>query len=214
HQGRAACPGHEQGDDRLRRHAGRARRTPRRRNSVPRRMKERPHSGLPFADPDTVPRPSDDDRFMRDALEEGRRAGEHGDVPIGAAVVRHGAVVASAGNRREADADPTAHAEVIAIRDAARALGRWRLSDCALYVTVEPCAMCAGAAVLARIGLGIIFLIQNYLGREIHNWWALFIVLPVFFTLEGSRASLQAGRPGEAIGQFWLRSVSRRGWAV
>ena len=67
---------------------------------------------------------------------------------------------------------------------------------------------------LALIGLGIIFLIQNYLGREIHNWWALFIVLPVFFTLEGSRASLQAGRPGEAIGQFWLRSVSRRGWAV
>jgi len=116
-------------------------------------MKERPHTGLPFADTDSVPRPSDDDRFMRDALEEGRRAGEHGDVPIGAAVVRDGAVVARAGNRREADADPTAHAEVIAIREAARALGRWRLSDCALYVTVEPCAMCAGAAVLARVAL-------------------------------------------------------------
>ena len=78
---------------------------------------------------------------MREALAEARRAGEHGDVPIGAAVVRDGAVVARAGNRREADADPTAHAEVIAIHDAARALGRWRLSDCALYVTVEPCAM-------------------------------------------------------------------------
>jgi tRNA(adenine34) deaminase len=90
---------------------------------------------------------------MRQAFEEGRLAADHGDVPIGAAIVRDGAVVARAGNRREIDADPTAHAELIAIREAARALGRWRLSDCALYVTVEPCAMCAGAAVLARIAL-------------------------------------------------------------
>jgi len=109
-------------------------------------MKERPHSGTPFADAGTVARPADDDRFMREALDEGRRAAEHGDVPIGE-------VVARAGNRREVDADPTAHAELIAIREAARALGRWRLEDCALYVTVEPCAMCAGAAVLARIAL-------------------------------------------------------------
>jgi tRNA(adenine34) deaminase len=116
-------------------------------------MKERPHSGTPFADAATVARPGDDDRFMREALEEGRRAAEHGDVPIGAAIVRDGTVVARAGNRREVDADPTAHAEVIAIRAAAQALGRWRLSDCSLYVTVEPCAMCAGAAVLARIAL-------------------------------------------------------------
>jgi tRNA(adenine34) deaminase len=116
-------------------------------------MKDRPPSGAPFADAVTVARPSDDDRFMREALMEARLASEHGDVPIGAAIVRDGAVVARAGNRREVDADPTAHAEVIAIRDAARSLGRWRLSDCALYVTVEPCAMCAGAAVLARIAL-------------------------------------------------------------
>jgi tRNA(adenine34) deaminase len=116
-------------------------------------MKERPRSGAPFADPATIARPSDDDRFMREALEEGRLAAEHGDVPIGAAIVRDGAVVARAGNRREVDADPTAHAEVIAIREAARSLGRWRLSDCTLYVTVEPCAMCAGAAVLARVAL-------------------------------------------------------------
>lgn len=116
-------------------------------------MKDRPHSGAPFAEATTVARPVDDDRFMREALEEGRRAGEHGDVPIGAAVVRDGVVVARAGNRREVDADPTAHAELIAIREAARTLGRWRLSDCALYVTVEPCAMCAGAAVLARVAL-------------------------------------------------------------
>jgi len=116
-------------------------------------MKERPRSGAPFADPATIARPSDDDRFMREALEEGRLAADHGDVPIGAAIVRDGAVVARAGNRREVDADPTAHAEVIAIREAARSLGRWRLSDCTLYVTVEPCAMCAGAAVLARVAL-------------------------------------------------------------
>jgi len=116
-------------------------------------MKERPRSGAPFADPATIARPPDDDRFMREALEEGRLAAHHGDVPIGAAIVRDGAVVARAGNRREVDADPTAHAEVIAIREAARSLGRWRLSDCALYVTVEPCAMCAGAAVLARVAL-------------------------------------------------------------
>ena len=116
-------------------------------------MKQRPHSGTPFADPNTVARPSDDDRFMREALEEARRAAEHGDVPIGATIARDGAIVARAGNRREVDSDPTAHAEVIAIREAARILGRWRLSDCALYVTVEPCAMCAGAAVLARIAL-------------------------------------------------------------
>ena len=116
-------------------------------------MKERPHSGAPFADPETLARPGDDDRFMREGIEEARRAGEQGDVPIGAAIVRDGAIVARAGNRREADADPTAHAELLAIREAARVLGRWRLSDCALYVTVEPCAMCAGAAVLARIAL-------------------------------------------------------------
>ena len=116
-------------------------------------MTDRPHSGAPFADAATIARPADDDRFMREALDEARRAAEHRDVPIGAAIVRDGAVVARAGNRREVDADPTAHAELIAMRAAARALGRWRLSDCSLYVTVEPCAMCAGAAVLARIAL-------------------------------------------------------------
>ena len=116
-------------------------------------MKEQPHTGLPFAAPETLPRPADDDRLMREALDEARRATEHEDVPIGALIAQDGRVVARAHNRREVDADPTAHAELIAMREAARALGRWRLSDCALYVTVEPCAMCAGAAVLARIAL-------------------------------------------------------------
>lgn len=87
------------------------------------------------------------------ALGEARAAAANGDVPVGAVVVREAEVIGRGHNRREADSDPTAHAEILALREAASALGRWRLSDCALYVTVEPCAMCAGAAVLARIPL-------------------------------------------------------------
>ncbi|MBI2323458.1 MAG: nucleoside deaminase [Chloroflexi bacterium] len=90
---------------------------------------------------------------MATAIDEARAAAGHGDVPIGAVVVRDGEVVARGRNRREADGDPTAHAEILALREAARTLGRWRLQDCALYVTVEPCAMCAGAAILARLPL-------------------------------------------------------------
>jgi tRNA(adenine34) deaminase len=88
---------------------------------------------------------------MRLALREAERAGEHDDVPIGAVVVRAGEVVAAAGNERELRADPTAHAEVLALREAARALDGWRIPDSVLYVTLEPCAMCAGAIVLARV---------------------------------------------------------------
>jgi len=89
--------------------------------------------------------------FMRRALTAARRAARHDDVPVGAVVVKDGRVIASGHNRREADHDPVAHAEVIAIRRAARKLGSWRLDGCTLYVTLEPCAMCAGAIVLARI---------------------------------------------------------------
>ena len=89
--------------------------------------------------------------FMTIALEEARAAGGRGEVPVGAAVVRGGEVVARAGNRTLADRDPTAHAELLAIRDAARALGTERLTDCDLYVTLEPCAMCAAAMSFARI---------------------------------------------------------------
>jgi tRNA(adenine34) deaminase len=85
------------------------------------------------------------------ALEQARLAAEGDDVPIGAVIIREGELIAAAGNRREADLDPTAHAEVLAIRQAATALGGWRLPGTALYVTLEPCAMCAGAIVLARI---------------------------------------------------------------
>ena len=88
---------------------------------------------------------------MRLALARAAAAAEHDDVPIGAVVVREGEVIAAAGNERELQADPTAHAEVLALRAAAAALGGWRLPGTTLYVTLEPCAMCAGAIVLARV---------------------------------------------------------------
>jgi tRNA(adenine34) deaminase len=97
--------------------------------------------------------PAQDARHMAIALDEARDAVGHADVPIGAAIVRGGEVIARAGNRREADADPTAHAEILALRDAGKSVGGWRLSDCVLYVTLEPCVMCAGAIVLARVPL-------------------------------------------------------------
>jgi len=88
---------------------------------------------------------------MSIALEEARAAGARGEVPVGCVVVRDGTIVARAGNRTIADHDPTAHAELIAIRSAASALGSERLADCDLYVTLEPCAMCAAAMSFARI---------------------------------------------------------------
>jgi len=92
-----------------------------------------------------------DERMMRLALEEARAAGAEGDVPVGAVVVRGDEVVGRAGNAREREQDPTAHAEILALRQAARAIGNWHLEGCTLYVTLEPCAMCAGALVLARL---------------------------------------------------------------
>lgn len=92
-----------------------------------------------------------DEYFMRLALREAERALEHEDVPIGAVVAFGGEVIAAAHNERELRQDPTAHAEIVAVREAARVLGSWRVLDAVLYVTLEPCAMCAGAIVLARI---------------------------------------------------------------
>ena len=91
------------------------------------------------------------ERAMGLAIEQARLAEAHGDVPIGAAIMREGELLAAAGNERELRRDPTAHAEILAIRAAAEALGGWRLPATTLYVTLEPCAMCAGAIVLARI---------------------------------------------------------------
>ncbi|HMH47886.1 MAG TPA: tRNA adenosine(34) deaminase TadA [Solirubrobacteraceae bacterium] len=92
-----------------------------------------------------------DDYFMTLALREAERAPVHGDVPIGTVVVRGGELLAAAHNERELREDPTAHAEILALREAARVVGSWRVLDAILYVTLEPCAMCAGAVVLARV---------------------------------------------------------------
>jgi tRNA(adenine34) deaminase len=92
-----------------------------------------------------------DEYFMRLALREATLALEHDDVPIGAVIVKDGEVLGAGHNERELRADPTAHAEMIALRQAARALGSWRVLDSVLYVTLEPCAMCAGAIVLSRM---------------------------------------------------------------
>ena len=91
-----------------------------------------------------------DEYFMRLALREAERALEHDDVPIGAVVVHDGEVIGAGGNERELRQDPTAHAEILALREAAHALGSWRVLESVMYVTLEPCAMCAGAIVLAR----------------------------------------------------------------
>ena len=93
----------------------------------------------------------DDEQHVRNALDLAREAARRNEVPIGALIVREGSTIAAAANRTLRDQDPTAHAEVLAIREASAKLDRWRLDDCTLYVTVEPCAMCAGAILLARM---------------------------------------------------------------
>lgn len=98
-----------------------------------------------------IPSQADDRRFMALALEQARFAADRGEVPVGAVLVVGGEVIAARGNERERRSDPTAHAEMLVLRDGAAILGGWRLKDATLYVTLEPCAMCAGAIVLARI---------------------------------------------------------------
>ena len=92
-----------------------------------------------------------DEQYIRNALDLAREAVKRNEVPIGAVVVRDGSIIAAASNRTVRDQDPTAHAELLAIREASSKLERWRLDDCTLYVTLEPCAMCAGAIVLSRL---------------------------------------------------------------
>jgi tRNA(adenine34) deaminase len=98
----------------------------------------------------------EDERWIGETLVTAREAADAGEVPVGALVVCDGAIIARAGNRTVRDQDPTAHAEVLALREAAASLGTWRLTNCVLYVTLEPCAMCAGASVLARVK-GVVF---------------------------------------------------------
>ena len=92
-----------------------------------------------------------DEQYIRNALDLARDAAKRNEVPVGAVVVRNGTIVGAAANRTVRDQDPTAHAEVLAIREASVKLDRWRLDDCTLYVTLEPCAMCAGAVILSRM---------------------------------------------------------------
>jgi len=96
---------------------------------------------------------TEDERWMREAIREARLAEEAGEVPIGAVVVRDGVIVGRGHNTRETTHDPTAHAEMIAIRQASETIGAWRLLNCTLYVTLEPCPMCAGAILQARLPL-------------------------------------------------------------
>lgn len=92
-----------------------------------------------------------DNSFMREALNLAHEANEYGEVPVGAVVVCDGKIISRGNNRTVRDQDPTAHAELLAIKEASQVLGRWRLDDCTLYVTLEPCAQCAGAIVLSRL---------------------------------------------------------------
>jgi len=95
--------------------------------------------------------PTADEQYLRNALDLARDAAKRNEVPIGAVIVRNGTILAATTNRTVRDQDPTAHAELLAIREASSKLDRWRLDDCTLYVTLEPCAMCAGAIVLSRM---------------------------------------------------------------
>ncbi len=113
-----------------------------------------------------------DARFMRAALEEARAAAERGEVPVGAVVVTNDEIVARAGNRTIADCDPTAHAEVIALREASKRIGNYRLAGAALYVTIEPCAMCAGAMIQARIAR-LIYGAPDVKGGAVHSCFAV-----------------------------------------
>jgi tRNA(adenine34) deaminase len=100
---------------------------------------------------DPVDHQLNDDSWMREALAAAADSAAAGEVPVGAVIVRDGQIIARGANRTIRDQDATAHAELLALRDASRSLGRWRLDDCMLVVTLEPCAMCAGAIVLARV---------------------------------------------------------------
>ena len=114
-----------------------------------------------------------DDRFMRLALDEARRALDAGEVPIGAVVVMGGEVVARAFNEPIGRHDPTAHAEILAMREASRAMGNYRLTGATLYVTLEPCLMCAGAIVHARIGTLVFGAVEPRTGAVVSNLQAL-----------------------------------------
>ena len=131
---------------------------------------------------------------MELALEEARAAAARGEVPVGCVIVRDGEVVARAGNRTLADRDPTAHAELLAIRQAAATLGSERLSDCDLYVTLEPCAMCAAAMSFARIRR-LYFGAGDPKGGAVENGVRFFAARPAITGRKSMAASTRANAP-------------------
>src|ERR1700685_967385 len=113
-----------------------------------------------------------DRTFMEAALAEARAAAERGEVPVGAVIVLDNRIVARAGNRTIGDCDPTAHAEIVALREAAKAMGNYRLLGASLYVTIEPCAMCAGAMIQARIKR-LVYGAEDAKGGAVQSWFFL-----------------------------------------
>jgi tRNA(adenine34) deaminase len=124
------------------------------------------------ASDNNVPVANHDVRFMQAALDEARAAAERGEVPIGAVVVLNDEIIARAGNRTIADCDPTAHAEILALREASKRFGNYRLTGAALYVTIEPCAMCAGAMIQARIAR-LVYGAEDAKGGAVHSCFAV-----------------------------------------
>jgi len=146
---------------------------------------------------------------MELALDRARAAHDGGDVPVGAVVLRDGAVLAARHNEREATGDPTAHAEVLALRDAAAALGRWRLDDCTLVVTLEPCAMCAGAAIAARIG-AVVYAAPDPKGGALGSAYNL-AADPRLNHNPPVVAGLMAGEAGEMLRAFFAAARANGG---
>ncbi|MHB8659373.1 MAG: tRNA adenosine(34) deaminase TadA [Solirubrobacteraceae bacterium] len=145
-----------------------------------------------------------DEYFMRLAIREAMQALEHDDVPIGAVIVRDGEVIGVGHNERELQGDPTAHAEMIALREAARSLGSWRVLNAVLYVTLEPCAMCAGAIVLARVSRVVYAATDPKAG-------AAGSVLDILDTPQlNHRATVQGGLLGEESGDLLRTFFARR----
>ncbi len=149
----------------------------------------------------------DDKRFMREALKLARRAEAHGEVPVGAIVVRDGEIVAEGLNRRESWQDPTAHAELVAMRRAAEELGSWRLEDCTVYVTLEPCPMCAGTLVNARVDR-VVYGADDPKAGAVRSLFALAEDPRLNHRLE-VRAGVLGEECGEILTQFF-RSIRRR----
>jgi tRNA(adenine34) deaminase len=145
----------------------------------------------------------DDRRFMAEALGEAEAAATRGEVPVGAVVIRQGEIIARAGNRRQVSGDPTAHAEMIVLREAGQKVGDWRLSECTLYVTLEPCPMCAAACREARLQLVI-------WGAEDERLGALGTVIdiaadPRLGPLLAHRGGLEAERSRELLRSFFAK---------